>query len=881
MSSSVRAQDAEPTIRGVRLTEWRKQLDAPTPWRRERAIAAIGILGPKAEAAIPDLVRLMNSSHYDASVSQALARMGPAGVPPLAEFARDKKGQPRLHAIIALGSMGPVAKQAVPILRDVLDDPDPFTRHYAAEALGRIGADVAIPDLVRLLQDSEEHVRSKSIGALGSLGQKALPALTAALEDNQPVVRSGACRALAAMRAEAKPAVAALVVIAHRDTDNGARVAAIQGLGAIGPDAKAGVPILIEVIKGSNHLLRDAGLDAFAEIGPNAKDAVPTLIPMLQGNDRVQTALVKIGAPAAPALIEAMRRKPYQYLYAHMLARIDPFPIEALSKALHDEDQQMREGAAEALNNYRWNDDAVVKPLLGAMKDKTPRVRWFAVSALARTHRKDVLHAMADALHDDDLNVRQSAAGYFIGASQFAEPVAPALLAALKDKDSTVAANVTQAISTMSAKLKAQAAPILVERLKTIAPAQRIDAYNQIAMLGPDARVAASALTAALDDAEVKVVAAAAIALAKVGTPDEVVPIFTRAFKTGKPATRIGVASAMWQAGPDTDAAIASLIDALADPERGVRIAALYALSHKGAKARPALPTVLKILQDPSDAELFEPAIYVARDIGDDAKDAVPLLVKALEAKNKILSYRILDSLPRIGPEGTKAALAILMAELSAKDDRTFEDACQRLGKLGPAAAPAVPRLIEIVKTSQRHRAMQTLGEIGPAATDAVPVLLDILKQRNGGPDTVIEALGRIGPDAKAAIPELMIRFDEPNGWHHAHVTAWALGRMGPEAKEIVPGLVHMLNDPPGWTNRYLVCWVLGRIGPPAKDALPALERIVKETGFKEPPKKGVPIFRHWREGEFMAPKLVEVQEEFGSNLGWVASDAIEKIRSR
>ena len=78
------------------------------------------------------------------------------------------------------------------------------------------------------------------------------------------------------------------------------------------------------------------------------------------------------------------------------------------------------------------------------------------------------------------------------------------------------------------------------------------------------------------------------------------------------------------------------------------------------------------------------------------------------------------------------------------------------LGKLGPAAAEAVPTLITLLRESPkgelRRRAAQALGRIGPASKPAVPALIQALQKDSlQVAQCAAEALGRIGDPAAAA----------------------------------------------------------------------------------------------------------------------------------
>ncbi len=61
---------------------------------------------------------------------------------------------------------------------------------------------------------------------------------------------------------------------------------------------------------------------------------------------------------------------------------------------------------------------------------------------------------------------------------------------------------------------------------------------------------------------------------------------------------------------------------------------------------------------------------------------------------------------------------------------------------------------------SERQNAAQTLGRFGPAAADAVPALIEALGDEGSRVYAVI-ALGKIGPAADASIPVLTAMQDE------------------------------------------------------------------------------------------------------------------------
>jgi HEAT repeat protein len=135
---------------------------------RRFAAQALGEIGPDARQAVPALKNALSDSKKEVveAAATALGKLGAGGIYTLTDLVKDKKQDVDLRkaAIAALGTAGSAAKDAVPVLVDVLNDgtwkkpnkkkKDPGgtdLRVEAAVALGDIGPDAK--DAVPTLQD--------------------------------------------------------------------------------------------------------------------------------------------------------------------------------------------------------------------------------------------------------------------------------------------------------------------------------------------------------------------------------------------------------------------------------------------------------------------------------------------------------------------------------------------------------------------------------------------------------------------------------------------------------------------------------------------------------------------------------------------------------
>jgi HEAT repeat protein len=114
----------------------------------------------------------------------------------------------------------------------------------------------------------EDPARAKAAG--GSL----VAPLEALLGDPAKPARLRAAALLGSLGAPGAPAL----IRALKDADRDVRIAAADGLGRIGPGAKAAVSALAEAVaKDPSGTVRMRSADALARLGPDAKSALPSL----------------------------------------------------------------------------------------------------------------------------------------------------------------------------------------------------------------------------------------------------------------------------------------------------------------------------------------------------------------------------------------------------------------------------------------------------------------------------------------------------------------------------------------------------------------------------------------------------------------------------
>lgn len=264
------------------------------------AAAALAKMG---KSALGPLVKAMKEDQTVRPRGELiLQRMGEKAVPAEIELLKENSEDLRISAATNLGLVGPKAEQAVPALIAVVEDktidadkgdpPPPGTvgfnprsrtvRGMAAQALGRIGpgAKAAVPALCEAATDKNWLIRQYSTAALGpicendeSAAKQALPVLQKALNDKERPVWDAAVRSLGRIGAPAKGAVGDLLAVLDRPVP-AYQVDAATALGRIeaGTKNKAAFEKLDALYKKSKDdaALRKAVAEAMTKIDPDA-----------------------------------------------------------------------------------------------------------------------------------------------------------------------------------------------------------------------------------------------------------------------------------------------------------------------------------------------------------------------------------------------------------------------------------------------------------------------------------------------------------------------------------------------------------------------------------------------------------------------------------
>lgn len=180
---------------------------------------------------------------------------------------------------------------------------------------------------------------------------------------------------------------------------------------------------------------------------------------------------------------------------------------------------------------------------------------------------------------------------------------------------------------------------------------------------------------------------------------------------------------------------IGCIRDSLTDTERPVKRAAVQAVIHYTISATSTIPNLIKLIDTEKDSDISWFAAEALGEFGPLAKDAVPILLKAVQNKASPVS----------GPS-------------------LCEKAIIALGQIGPASKDALPELKKMLLEDTGYLGVQSaeaIGRIDPDDNSPYPYLNARL--RNGDPYikrlslTALRSFGRNNRDESIKLANLAI----------------------------------------------------------------------------------------------------------------------------
>jgi HEAT repeat protein len=558
---------------------------------------------------------------------------------------------------------------------------------------------------------------------------------------------------------------------------------------------EAGLSLLLEARKDADLRVHRRAVTGLVRLGAKAAPGLVEVLP--HGGARVETALVRIGPPALPALQEALgsaeQAKPAARVLGGMGERARP-AVPALVGLL----QNLSAGAearAEAAAALGWIGPE--KPGQAPLPEGADEVVGALVAALSGPGRVRLQAVQALGL---------------IGSP--ARSAVSSLVRLVRDPDVEVSAAACNALGQIGGPAAVE--PLVTRLLKGDAASK--PAALALARLGPTARLGVAPLIGVLKSEKEDGQFARAV-LERLGAT--AVPDLEEALKQRDVATRRAAAEVLGLMGPRAAAVGPALVQVLRDADASVAVSAARALVRiEPDKAAVAVPVLVKLFADKNEKVATAAALVLA-DSGPDVRAALPTLLAALQSKDEKAIRRaayVLGRMRRVPAEGVARLRSALAGPAAARPA-----VVQALGMLGGAAKDSLPDLPRALKDPPlRPKAALAMVLIDPLrASEAGRALVDDLSREGSAQLAALAALAAMPRVPAEVVPALRPLLADRSLVRSA---LEVVRQLEPKAlPQVIPDLVMLLSDSDGQLRKEAGL-TLRLIGRPA---LPALKRAL------------------------------------------------------
>jgi HEAT repeat protein len=347
--------------------------------------------------------------------------------------------------------------------------------------------------------------------------------------------------------------------------------------------------------------------------------------------------------------------------------------------------------------------------------------------ALDCSARQDVINILIAQLGDEDKEVRGEASSVLYELNKESGGVVEALFDALEHENPYVRVGALETLGWIGSEMEISEGPV-VKLLDDAEPLVRITAAETLGLIRGDAKDVLPILIEGLQDEdwEIRLESAFSFILFDENTNKELIeaiPYLIKLFDDEIEKIGLAAVCSLSFFGP---VAVPELVKAVGHDKPIVRGRALRTLGLMGTDAADALPTVVQALEDGEGQVRSAAAIALANIDDEEAEVAIPILIEGLMDKESAIFHRSIEALSLIGPPAEKA----------------------------------IPRLLELIITSEGVTRIDIAFAIAQISVEHLNIGLNALMEELGNKDKTlrywaIKHLGEIGPRAVAALPKL------------------------------------------------------------------------------------------------------------------------------
>ncbi len=476
--------------------------------------------------------------------------------------------------------------------------------------------------------------------------------------------------------------------------------------------------------------------------------------------------------------------------------------------------------------------------LIGYLDQEDSAAANYAAAQLAQWEIRGSsdLDDLVDALDHSRPVVRYCAACALRRLGERAEPVAPRLVRHLTGEDPFLRWIVIEVLYNLHLKSLSETAAFLREEAQRFRPGR---AHVDIAAEWWRVERSAAAVELLTDSILVALVSEGGarpfVTRAVRDMGPEIVPVLRELLAGRDSRRRYAAARVLALLGPDGRAAEAELLDYAAERVPDAVVDVAETLGKIGAESDRAAHLLTEFLEDDSGLLRAGAAFSLCR-LRHSPPEVFPILRGCLRGDPAAWRQRAALALGRLGPAAEPALADLIEALAQDGDDDVRIAAATACVAIGPPAAPALARLLSHAAAMVRNTAAGSVEQRGAAGAAAVPDLIAALRDEEADVRwRSAEALGKIRVGTATAIGPLAELVHDPHGNTVRYCAAIALGEVEGDATEKLGPLTAFLGD-----EEPLVVGValraLGSLGPAARPALPEVRRLLQKGEQSDAP---------------------------------------------
>ncbi len=509
------------------------------------------------------------------------------------------------------------------------------------------------------------------------------------------------------------------------------------------------------------------------------------------------------GAKAVPALLETVvatrtEDADVREVSLRALARIaDPGAVAPLIRALESAEVWLAPRIADILARHG---DAVVDPLIAVLNDGNDRqaLSWDA-NVLGEVRAPRAFLSLARLLDDPEDEVRAKAATA-LGRLGDRRAIGYLLEHLLTDPAPFVRVRIASSLGHLGGP---EVIDRLVRSLGDSAWWVRMRSVEALEHIGAGAE---GPLLVALDDADPEIRKRAAVALERLGVPDNLV----RMIESGERVTEANDTLVKFA----TTGAREFLAELTQHPSAQVRLAAINAVLRAGRQDLAG--ELIRTASGDTEPSVRAEAFTALHSLG--SREAVPAALGAFADRDQHVRAA---AVALVGEFGSSEIVGTLQAQTSDPDPTVRTASVRALGRVGGSGVVTeVRRLLKDSDWMVREAAVQTTGD--SMIRSLLPDLLELLQDSD--PRVRRKAAGAIGRMGdRSVVSRLLAGFPDASD-EVSEAIAIAVSRLDPEA---VGGLAEAVVGSPDVQSKLTLIQTLSRS---QADPLPVLERLSTDT---------------------------------------------------